>query len=446
MLLLLSSCNRGDRVLPADALSSAAFLPSTVMRLPRDGGGVELFRIPSLTKIEWKVQGALPPLRRAIGADLDQGLVFLADAKNQVVALDLETGKVRTWAYLSGVRDATIGPDGALYTVDDQDSVTQILRRTPLRFPAKLPGRPRDLFGTGGDQLLAVFAGDKNRLAIVGGDQPIEIVTLPKGDAAATFWGDLVAVAADTAVILYEPRSRKPLRSLRVPGNPRSVIFSPSGHRLYVATRDDRIRIVDRFSDELIGKIDLPGPGGALRPDPYGRWLLVHPPEADSVWVVDLAAKRFAGSWASQWGAELPTVAGQHILLVKRGADVVAFDLSKDPLIESGRIRQGARDLWLPVAWTPEPRQVAEAADSTEEAATDSAPAVRVYLQLSSSQNPAWAEDLSNQLKEAGLPATVLAPKPGEEGYRVVLGPYASRDEAEDTGRKLGRPFFLYQP
>jgi cell division septation protein DedD len=69
-----------------------------------------------------------------------------------------------------------------------------------------------------------------------------------------------------------------------------------------------------------------------------------------------------------------------------------------------------------------------------------------VYLQVSSSQNPAWARDLAGQLRDAGLPASVLEPTGPDEGYRVVLGPYASREEAESAGRKLGRPFFIYQP
>jgi hypothetical protein len=33
-----------------------------------------------------------------------------------------------------------------------------------------------------------------------------------------------------------------------------------------------------------------------------------------------------------------------------------------------------------------------------------------------------------------------------EDGFRVVLGPYDTRDQAETIGRKLGRPFWIYQP
>ena len=97
--------------------------------------------------------------------------------------------------------------------------------------------------------------------------------------------------------------------------------------------------------------------------------------------------------------------------------------------------------------------QSAALPDSTATAAADSTSGVPgagtiggVFLQVSSSQNPAWAAELARQLTDAGLPASVLKPRATEDGYRVVLGPYASRDEAEATGRKLGRPFFIYQP
>jgi cell division septation protein DedD len=66
-----------------------------------------------------------------------------------------------------------------------------------------------------------------------------------------------------------------------------------------------------------------------------------------------------------------------------------------------------------------------------------------VYLQVSSSQNPAWANELADKLRAAGLPASVLAPDKSDEAHRVVLGPYATREQAESTGRKIGMPSFI---
>jgi cell division septation protein DedD len=69
--------------------------------------------------------------------------------------------------------------------------------------------------------------------------------------------------------------------------------------------------------------------------------------------------------------------------------------------------------------------------------------AASVFLQVSSSQNPSWANELSERLKGAGLPASVLQPRRSDEAYRVVLGPYATREQAEETGRKIGMPSFI---
>jgi cell division septation protein DedD len=66
-----------------------------------------------------------------------------------------------------------------------------------------------------------------------------------------------------------------------------------------------------------------------------------------------------------------------------------------------------------------------------------------VYLQVSSSQNPVWADELSQRLRAAGLPATVLRPRRSDEPHRVVLGPYPTREQAEEAGRKIGMPSFV---
>jgi len=69
-----------------------------------------------------------------------------------------------------------------------------------------------------------------------------------------------------------------------------------------------------------------------------------------------------------------------------------------------------------------------------------------LYVQVSTSQNEAWSAGMAQQLTRAGLAARVLDPKNPDDGYRVVLGPYPTRTQAEAIGRKLGRPFWIYQP
>jgi DNA-binding beta-propeller fold protein YncE len=113
-----------------------------------------------------------------------------------------------------------------------------------------------------------------------------------------------VAVAADTAIVLYEPQAPSPVRALSVSGGARAVAFSPSGHRLYVALQRGDIRVLDRLSGEALETIELPGSARELRMHFYGQWLLARPETGDSVWVVDLTTNQVAGTVPSRgtWG------------------------------------------------------------------------------------------------------------------------------------------------
>jgi hypothetical protein len=227
------------------------------------------------------------------------------------------------------------------------------------------------------------------------------------------------------------------------------VAFSPSGHRLYVARGKGDIRVLDRVSNTVIGTIELPGAARELRSDFLGSWLLARPEKGDSIWVVDATTGRVAGTVPTRWSADLPAVAGTRTLLVRAGADVRALDLGSKQLTTTGAVAGGADDLWLPLSWLPAEEQqqlAAENADTSAEASDSGAAVPGIFLQVSSSRNPSWANELAGKLKAAGLPASVLPPKSGEDAYRVVLGPYASRDQAEATGKSLGMPSFVITP
>ena len=193
-------------------------------------------------------------------------------------------------------------------------------------------------------------------------------------------------------------------------------------------------------------EIDLPGPAVGVSGDRYGQWVLLRPATGDSAGVVDVGRGRHLGTVQVEWDADLPAIVSTNTLLTRRGKDLVALDLSREGFPLRSRVEGGAGDGWLPLAWHPaEEEDVPMDADSAAlAAAADSAAQARsVYLQVSSSQNPAWAEELSQKLKAAGLPASVLKPARSDEAYRVVLGPYATREQAEETGRGIGMPSFV---
>ncbi len=164
--LLASACQSGSQPYPHGLSVASTTPPSSLLRLSAAGGTAELYHLPRLDRWGWQSSAPLPGLRRPIGADLDQGLVYALDLKNDIVALDLQTARPRP-QLLTNVRDVTVGPDGTLFTVDDSLRVVQFVRRNPVRFPARLQARPRELFGTRTASLLAVSAAGANAVTLL---------------------------------------------------------------------------------------------------------------------------------------------------------------------------------------------------------------------------------------------------------------------------------------
>lgn len=432
-------------------------VPSTsLLRLPRAGGAPKLYAGPDLGILNWHARGRTPPVQMVVGFDLDQGLAYAVDSAGGLEALDVTTGTARVLA--PGVQGVALGPEGTLWVVDGEEGVVRIRHRFAERISATLPSRPVALYGTGDRQLLAIESGDTARAVLMAGAQPGITADLPTAVTAASPWGDLLAVAAPTGVYLWAPRGAAPMRRVRVGGTPMAVRFSASGHRIYVGRESEDLAVIERYGGERLDDISIPGAAAALRVAPYGGWLLARPAEGDTLWIVNLATGRYAGAVVAPWGPDLPTVLGDATLLIRRGRDVVALALEEEGFPETGRLKGAGADLYLPMPWLPvgeRPEPVVAQVD-TSEAGTpvDSAEAIEepvetgaaLYLQVSRSQNPAWAQALAEEIRAEGFPGLVLDPRPGEEAYRVVVGPYPSREAAESAGRELGRPSFIYQP
>jgi cell division septation protein DedD len=356
------------------------------------------------------------------------------------------------------VREAAVGPDGTVYAVDSGRTVLQISRRTTTRYPGRLSAMPLSLAAAGGTALAI----EKGRIAVVGSDATRR-VAVPAGPVAATFWGDLVAVGTDSGIVLLDPQSRRQPASVPGTAGTRSLLFSPSGHRLYASGHGHELLVIDRFGHNVLRRITLPGTASALRIDFFGNWLLARASASNDVWIIDLDAERVMGTVQTSWAGDLPAVAAPRTLIIRQEHDVVARDLASPALPETGRVKGGAADVWVAVTWAPAAAAaVAEAtADTARVVAPPAAPVARdtgsaaaadtsaapgdavLYLQVSSSRNPEWAEDLAGKLRAAGLQPTVLKPAQAEESYRVVLGPFRTREAAEETGRRLGMPSFV---
>jgi hypothetical protein len=443
LLLLTSACGTSPetrQLREAVAARTAGDASAVAFRFAtRRGADVRLYRLPALDEASWRFDTPGLVAERVVGFAVDEDAVYVLSPDHQLLALDLTSGRARTAD--TAVTFAALGPTGAvLLAHQDQSADRLVARRLALlgRVPrgATLTG----VWGTTGDRgLVAVAESGALALYAASGGALAERRPVPAGQLAVAPWGDIAAVATDSDVTVIDLQGTTRPRRLRLGGAPLAVTFSASGHRLFVATDEPDIEAFDRFALTRVGKVGAPAPVTALRADPFGHFLLgqtdggvaLLAEGGDSVLVVP-------GSWQD----DLPATAPDGTLLLRRGSDVVA--LGPDGRTERGRVRDGAGDRWLVVPW--DARRPALQLAARQQPGPSATPAAghEIYLQVSSTSNPQWADGLARDLKSAGVRASVLPPRTADEMYRVVIGPYATRDEAETIGRTLGMPYWIF--
>ena len=441
----LVACDSGQRSNPvrealAQARPVADSSASITFRFPATAGrDARLYRLPELEEVAWRFEAGSEPVAASVGFAGDDALVYVLNVLDELLALDLASGRTRVVD--TNVAAAALGPTGTPFVVHHDGSVARISQRSAVAWSGGFDAVPTALWGAARERLVAVVPGEEGRtLTLLADGQPPVTQRLPVGDVAVSRWGDVAGVATDSGLVLLDPSAASPRRFVELRNMPQRVAFSPSGHKAYVVGAWGTLVAVDRFGLTLQDSLALPGAAHSLRVDPFGQLLLVEAELGDVIWAVDVVNWRLVGTLEGEWDAELPAIAPDGTVLLRRGGQVVA--LSDEALTPVGRTQDEEGDRWLLMAWDPR-------RPGLEFAATPGAPeAVEesqlIYVQVSSTSNRDWAVDLATNLRRAGMQATVLNPRTIDEPYRVVLGPYPTHDEAESTGRSLGLPFWIF--
>jgi SPOR domain len=421
----------------AVAAAGAPAGPAVALRLPSRPGTPRLYDLPALQPLDARFTAG-PAVDRIVGFAGDDDFVY-AMAGTDLAALDLRTGRYLTLD--SAVTRAGMAPTGAVLLARADGSLGLAAdRRVGPAPPLPAVGSVEEVWPLPAGRLAVIARGDSGReLHVVGGGTDAARRVLPEGPVTHSPWGDVVAVASPEGVLLVEVLADVSPHRVRVRADLRALAFSASGHRLYVATTEPEILVFERYEGDGLARIRLEEPATELRADPFGRYLFAAVGQGIAlVTLGDHAVSVMDGAW----GPDLPTAGPDGTVLLVRGEDVVAVRPGEDR--PRGVVRQAAADHWIiaPVVSRGPAVQLAGAARGE---AGRSAAGGAVFVQVSSTSNAQWAEGLAADLRTAGMQARVLPPANAEEMYRVVLGPYPTREAAEAIGRKLDMPYWIFQ-
>jgi cell division septation protein DedD len=506
LALVLAACHGADRRPPVGSTESATGASANgpdqlVLRFPRSGGAARAFAFPRVDSLVWTADSKAPALVRLLGFDDGAGSVLAEDAKGAVVRIDLRRGDV-TRDPASKLSGLTSADGSAAYGLGTDGTVTRITPAGSWTF--KPPSAAHDIVPQpDGTVLLLANHGEGTVAWLIRppDEHIIDSVVLPRVTRAIrTPAGDRVYFPVDSGLVGVRGRDLQIVPSVRLPARPHAVVTSPSGDRIYaVADSSNEMLVVDRYTGRVTTKITLPTAPSALRMDPTGRYVLARAATGDSVYVVSVSTDRLVGATTSDWRADLPAVAPNGWLALLRGKDVVFVDA--ESLLPRNTVAGGAADDWMFVSWNgfrpraagldnpvtfesndsvqrdttenpfagqvpgadtlppdstgPEvPAQApatpalprAQAPTAHQPPADSAAKSAGFTVQFAALRAPDAANEVLRDVHVSGAtPRLVATTRDGVTIYRVVIGPFATREEAERIARTSGKSYWVYE-
>ena len=481
---------RGDRQASegAHTATSTRGPDAIALRIPRMGGTARAYIYPGLDSAVWTAEDT-PPVGRVLSFDPDAGLVAFIDAKGQPRRLDLRLGEARSASKVKLAGVTSINGSN-IYGIAANGIVT---RMTPSGdWTYKPPAAAQALFPqSDGSIVVAGPSGVSTPLWLLRppDEDILDTASLAVTKGPRAQGGDRLYFTSRDGLVGVRTRDLAALKKIRLPGEAQAMAPTPSGDRIYIALRDSpKIVVLDRYSESLAGTIDLREAAADLRIDPLGQSLLAKPTGgADSAWVIAIGTGRIVGSVATQWTADLPAFAPSSSIATLRGSDVVFVDgVTLNPV---RTVRGGGKDYWYFFTWngfrpraaaldqpvtfgTPDTTHVTDTATRPAPDTTRPTPPMRdasptvlppavfppppppaparatagFLVSFAAVLNERSAQEVAAGIQVNGTRARVVPTQSGGTPiFRVVLGPYATKEEADRVGRDSRRPYWVYE-
>ncbi len=424
----------------------------------------------------------MPPIDHILGFDTDGGVVAFVDDNGMARRLDFRASEAR-FASREKLTALTSANGADVYGVTAKG---EMLRLTPSGDWTFRPPSPARWIAPqpNGSVIVAGNQGSRTHLWLIRptDDAIVETATLPLvSRGVRTQIGDRLYFTVDSGLIGVRTRDLSMLKSVRLRNPVVAIVPTPSGDRLYIAVKgSSELTVIDRYSESVNGSVTLPAAASDFRMDPLGQVLLVRPAGGgDSAWVVGVGSDKLEGTIHTAWRSDLPAFASGSTIATLRGADVTMANAVT--LEDMNTVKGGAADFWYFVTWNGfRPRSAdldrpvsfgsgnsSQAGDSAAGIRADSfAPPIRdtapsMIIPPPALTNPRAAgyvisfaavltaqkaSELAAEITINGTHPRVSATESGATTiYRVVLGPFQTREEAEKVGRDSGRQYWIYE-
>ena len=443
-----------------------------VLRVSRAGGEARVDGYPRVDSVVWQSGDRVPALEHVLGFDDDGGTIAFVDARGRPGWIDLREGTATIASH--DKLAAPVSIDGsAIFGIAGKGVVE---RFTPTGDWKLTPPRPATALFPQADGSLIVLAADGSNSTAWRVRPPQtkleDTASLPAvRRVLRTQLGDRVYALGEGQLVGLRTRNMESIPPIDLEHGVTALVATPSGDRIFVADSTNELAVIDRYRGQLTDHLRLPGVASDLRMDPEGRYLLARPSRGDSAWVLALGTGQVIGVVNTAWRVDLPFVGADGSIALADGKDVSIVD--GETLRERTRARGGAADYWFPFVWNgfrkpadlgepPAPVAPAESATAVDSsppaapsradtAANRAAPgpppaATGFTVSFAALLSEAKARDLVNQISVGGQhPRIVTSVRDGTTIYRVILGPFPTRDAADRAGRQSGQSYWVYE-